>query len=257
MKYLGNKNWEIQSDRPGTEKPGFFSKSREAAKILIETRFLGLGACRFRNLSFREFMRREPLQLATIQAAVFDFLRDRDDVVVFGTQAVNAYVDKPRITQDFDLMSVFAEELAQELCKHLSQLFYTTIRMRKVKKGQGYLIYQVQNLGNRYLVDITKVMELPEAQRIKQVLIIGLEELVASKWISYYQWRGQPESWTDWQDVEMILLAFPELKHESSRVLNCLISAGATKKILELWGEVMGIKIELEEDEDYYFDDYI
>jgi hypothetical protein len=196
-------------------------------------------------------MRREPLPLATIQAAVFDFLRDRDDVVVVGKQAVNVYVDKPCITQDFDLISVFAEELAQELCKHLSQLFYSIIRMRKVKKGQGYLVYQVQSSGNRYLADITQVIELPEAQRIKQVLIMDPAELIASKWISYYEWRGQPESWIDWQDLEMILSAFPELKHESSRVLNCLISAGATKNVLELWGEVMGIKIDLKEDEDY------
>ena len=51
-------------------------------------------------LSFQEFMTKEPLPLATIQAAVFEFLRDRDDVVVFGAQAVNAYVGEPRMTQD-------------------------------------------------------------------------------------------------------------------------------------------------------------
>jgi len=51
-------------------------------------------------LSFQEFMSKEPLPLATIQAAVFEFLRDRDDVVVLGAQAVNAYVGEPRMTQD-------------------------------------------------------------------------------------------------------------------------------------------------------------
>jgi len=45
-------------------------------------------------------MSKEPLPLATIQAAVFEFLRDRDDVVVLGAQAVNAYVGEPRMTQD-------------------------------------------------------------------------------------------------------------------------------------------------------------
>jgi hypothetical protein len=48
-------------------------------------------------LTFLEFMMREPLPLATLQNAVLEFLRDRDDVVVFGAQAVNAYVDEPRI----------------------------------------------------------------------------------------------------------------------------------------------------------------
>lgn len=42
-------------------------------------------------LTFQEFMMREPLPLATIQNAVLHFLRHRDDAVVFGVQAVNAY----------------------------------------------------------------------------------------------------------------------------------------------------------------------
>jgi hypothetical protein len=43
-------------------------------------------------LTFQEFITREPLSLATIQAGVFKFLRDREDVVVFAAQAVNAYL---------------------------------------------------------------------------------------------------------------------------------------------------------------------
>ena len=58
---------------------------------------------------------REPLPLATIHDAVLEFLRGRDDVVVFGATAVNAYVDEPRMTQDIDLMSTRAAELAEEL----------------------------------------------------------------------------------------------------------------------------------------------
>jgi len=42
-------------------------------------------------LTFQEFLMREPLPLAPIQNAVLEFLRGRDDVVVFGAQAVNAY----------------------------------------------------------------------------------------------------------------------------------------------------------------------
>jgi hypothetical protein len=63
-------------------------------------------------LTFREFAMNEPLPLAQIQNAVLEFLRDRDDVVVFGAQAVNAYVNEPRMTQDIDLMSPRAAELA-------------------------------------------------------------------------------------------------------------------------------------------------
>lgn len=202
-------------------------------------------------LSFREFMTKEPLPLATIQAAVFEFLRDRDDVVVFGAQAVNAYVGEPRMTQDIDLMSVFAEELAQELCQHLSQLFYIAVRVREVKEGKGYRLYQVQSSGNRHLVDVRRVIDLPEAQRIEQVLVMAPAELIASKLISYYQRRGQPKSGTDWRDLAMLLLTFPELKQESGQVLNCLISAGTSEKILELWREVVATAIEPAEDEGY------
>ena len=60
-------------------------------------------------LTFREFMMGEPLPLATLHQAVLEFLRGRDDVVVFGAQAVNAYVNEPRMTQDLDLLSTQAE----------------------------------------------------------------------------------------------------------------------------------------------------
>ncbi|MCH7989790.1 MAG: hypothetical protein IID46_11670 [Planctomycetes bacterium] len=47
--------------------------------------------------------------------AVLDFLRGRDDAVLYGAQAVNAYVDEPRMTQDVDILSPRAAELVQEI----------------------------------------------------------------------------------------------------------------------------------------------
>ena len=46
------------------------------------------------SLTLREFAMREPLPLATIHDAVLEFLRGRQDAVLFGAQAVNAYVDE-------------------------------------------------------------------------------------------------------------------------------------------------------------------
>lgn len=66
------------------------------------------------TINFREIVMKEPLPLATIQSAVIDFLRGRDDVVLFGAQAVNVYVTEPRATQVVDLMSTRASELAEE-----------------------------------------------------------------------------------------------------------------------------------------------
>ena len=41
----------------------------------------------------------ETLPLASIQEAVLEFLRGRNDAVVFGAQAVNAYVPEPRMSK--------------------------------------------------------------------------------------------------------------------------------------------------------------
>lgn len=80
------------------------------------------------TLTFREFAMSEPLPLATVQEAVLEFLRDREDAVVFGAQAVNAYVNDARMTQDIDLLSTRAGVLAHELRDHLSRRFHIAVR---------------------------------------------------------------------------------------------------------------------------------
>ena len=94
------------------------------------------------TLTFQEFMAREKLPLATIQNAVLEFLRGRNDVAVFGAQAVNAYVKEPRMTQDVDLLSQRAEEFAKELQSHLNGKFHIAVRLREIGKGKGFRLYQ-------------------------------------------------------------------------------------------------------------------
>ena len=106
------------------------------------------------SLTFREFAMREPLPLATIQDAVLEFLRNRSDAVLFGAQAVNAYVDEPRMTQDVDIASLRAPELAEELRVFLNQRFHIAVRVRDIRDGLGYRLYQVQKPRNRHLVDL-------------------------------------------------------------------------------------------------------
>ena len=171
-------------------------------------------------LTLQEFIMQEPLPLATIQNAVLEFLRNRDDVVVFGAQAVNAYVGEPRMTQDIDLLSPRAEALAEELREYLSQCFHIAVRICEVGEGRGYRLYQVQKAGNRRLVDLRAVESLPLAQRIEQILVMAPAELIASKVISYYQRRGKPKAGTDWRDLALLLLKFPELKRNSGLVMD-------------------------------------
>src|SRR6185295_9891307 len=113
-------------------------------------------------LTFQEFAMREPLPLATLHEAVLEFLRGRDDVVVFGATAVNAYVGEPRMTQDIDLMSTRAVDLAEELRTHLSELFHIAVRVRTVGEDKGYRLFQMQKSGNRHLVDVRPVERLPK-----------------------------------------------------------------------------------------------
>ncbi|MFN0123047.1 MAG: hypothetical protein ACKV2V_21310, partial [Blastocatellia bacterium] len=80
---------------------------------------------------------KEPLPLVTIQNAVIDFLRGRDDAVLFDAQAVNVYVSEPRATQDVDVMSTRAAELAEELGAWLANRFHIAVRVREIKEGAG------------------------------------------------------------------------------------------------------------------------
>ncbi len=124
------------------------------------------------SLTFREFAMREPLPLATIHDAVLEFLRDRDDAVLFGAQAVNAYVSESRMTQDVDIASPRAAELAEEVRVFLNQRFHIAVRVRNVRDGLGYRVYQVRKPENRHLVDVRPVDQLPPAQRVEGVLVV-------------------------------------------------------------------------------------
>src|SRR6266849_8135672 len=93
------------------------------------------------TLIFKEFAMREQVPLATIHDAVLEFLRGRDDAVVFGAQAVNAYVGEPRMSQDIDLVSTRAAELAEELREHLSEPFHIAIQMPVIGDGKGFRLF--------------------------------------------------------------------------------------------------------------------
>lgn len=200
-------------------------------------------------LTFQEFIMQEALPLATIHAAVLEFLRGRDDVVLFGAQAVNAYVSEPRMTQDIDLLSNRASAFAEELRDYLNNRFHIAIRVREIGEGKGYRLYQIQKQGNRHLVDLRPVENLPLARRIEEILVMAPAELIASKIISYVQRRGKPKAGTDWRDLALLLLTFPDLKEPSSLVADCLYAAGASAQVMAVWQELATMEIEAEDDE--------
>jgi hypothetical protein len=204
------------------------------------------------SFTFQEFMMKESLPLATIQEAVLEFLRGRDDAVVFGAQAVNAYVPEPRMSQDIDLLSTRASELAEELRTYLADKFHVAIRIREVADGHGFRLYQIQKSGNRHLVDIRLVQNLPPARRFSQVLVAAPEELIALKVIAYHQRRGQPKSGTDWRDLAMLLLAFPEMKQEDGLVIDRLKAENAGDDVMNLWSDLVKQEIQSVDDDDEF-----
>jgi len=125
------------------------------------------------TLTFKGFAVKEPLPLATIQEAVLEFLQGRDDAVVYGAQAVNAYVDEPRMTQNVDILSTRARELAGELCGYLRARFEISVCVRIIKDGLGFRLYQMRKPKNRNLVDVRLVERLPPSKRIARILVPG------------------------------------------------------------------------------------
>ncbi len=194
---------------------------------------------------------RETLPLSKIQEAILEFLQGREDVVLFGAQAVNAYVSEPRMTQDVDLLSTRAGDLAEELKDFLSDKFHIAVRVRAVADGKGFRIYQIRSEGNRHLVDLRMISEFPATEKIENILVLSPVELLASKVIAYHSRKGKPKAGTDYRDLGMLLLRFPELKEKVSESLRAK-NVGAA--VLKTWAEIASQDFQFEnEDEDLIF----
>lgn len=78
-------------------------------------------------------------------------------------------------------------------------------------------------------------------------------ELIARKVISYHARRGQPKAGTDWRDLAMLLLTFPELKKEQGTVSTVLKSMGVKDDVMQTWRELVAQEI-IEPDHDREFE---
>ena len=200
----------------------------------------------------REFVMKEPVPLARVQDAVLGFLRGREDAMLFGAQAVNAYVEESRMTQDVVILSTRAGELAEEVRAFLGKEFTMAVRVREVAEGKGFRVYQVREPKNRHLVDVRQVGRFPAHRVVEEVRVVSPEELVAMKVMGYVKRSGQPKGGTDWRDLAILLLTFPLLKVEAGAVRACLERAGADGAAMAEWGRLVATKIEVpEEDEGY------
>jgi hypothetical protein len=204
------------------------------------------------SLTFREFIMREPLPLATIHDAVLEFLRGRTDAVLFGAHAVNAYVEESRMTQDVDILSPRAPELAEELRTHLAGRFQIAVRIRTVADGLGYRLYQLRKPKNRHLVDVRSVASLPPHQVVENVLVVPPADLVGQKVVSMVNRSKSAKGPTDLTDIRRLLLTFPELKTLEGPVAERLRDSGASAAMLEAWREIVVQEIVATDDDEGY-----
>jgi hypothetical protein len=203
-------------------------------------------------LTLTEFAMRDPLPLATIHDAILEFLLARDDAALFGAQAVNAYVDDPRMTQDVDILSTRAPEFAEELRAFLGERFAIATCVRVVAAGRGFRIYQLRQPKNRHLADVRSVAALPPTRIIGGVQVPIPEELVAQKVISLTVRSVQPKGDTDRRDVKVLLLAYPDLQRVEGPVRDRLVANGASDSALREWGLLAGSTIVQPDDDDEF-----
>ncbi len=193
----------------------------------------------------------EELSLASIHRKVLEFLQNRSDVAVFGAQAVNAYVETPRMTQDVDVLATSGAEFAELLRQHLHHELNIAVRVRTVAQGLGFRIHQVKPEMNRHLVDVRQVHSLPQCQRVGEVLIVAPVELIALKVISMAARPNTPKGLTDHADLFRLLIKFPVMKAEPNEVEAALLRFDASKDAFQTWKQLVAQEIKTDEDDAY------
>jgi hypothetical protein len=124
--------------------------------------------------------------------------------------------------------------------------------VREVREGIGYRIYQVQKPKNRHLVDVRPVDVLPPCQRIANVPTVTPAELIAGKVRAYHERRDQPKGGTDWRDLALLLLAYPQLKVGTGEVRDILTTANVAPEVLAAWDEIVAREIDAGEADDEF-----
>ena len=202
-------------------------------------------------LTFREYMTNEDVPLAAIFKEVLSFLAAREDAVLFGAQAVNAYCDPPRMTGDVDVLSTQAAALADTLRTRLAARFHIATRVREVVPQLGFRVYQVRKPKNRHLVDVRQTDSLPPSRRIEGVQVAAPVDLLAMKVVSIDARRGQEKELSDRLDAVRLLRTFPELKVENGEVSQRLQALGA-ENVLPIWRELVQQQFDPGDDDDGY-----
>lgn len=199
-------------------------------------------------LTLREFLTDEPVPRATIFREIVSLLASREDAVVFGAHAVNAYCEPERMTADIDVMSTDATRLADDVRALIAERFRIAVWVREVVPG-GFRVYQLRKPKNRHLVDVRQVAQLPPFREIGRVRVVEPVELVAMKASSTAARKGQEKGLSDRLDLHRLLRVFPELRAEDGPVPARLAALGADAASVTAWREVVASPLEVDDED--------
>ncbi len=74
-------------------------------------------------------------------------------------------------------------------------------------------------------------------------MVMEPAELVAYKVIAFQQRHGQPKAGTDWRDIALLRLTFPELKQVPGPVSERLEVAEASDAVRATWQDIVAQEI--------------
>jgi hypothetical protein len=131
----------------------------------------------------------------------------------------------------------------------LNERFHLAVRIREIKQGVGYRLYQVRKPKNRHLVGIRRIDLLPSCDRIDGILVPVPSELIGQKVSSMASRANTPKGLTDGADLRRLLLAFPELKSVEGPVTEALRVAQVSEAVHQAWRDLVAQEI-LPDDED-------
>lgn len=191
------------------------------------------------SLTLQEFASHDPYPLATLQDAILKLLSQRNDIVIFGGQAVNVYVPEPRMTQDIDVLTIHAKQVAEDIVEHLREKFHIAVRIRSIAEEKAYTVYRTMKSQKIKLVDVRQVDTLPAFHRRMGIPVVSPAQLIAGKVMAYVARQGRPKSLLDRRDIAVLLLKFPRLKALSGHVQKELERLGANQKTLDAWCEIV------------------
>ncbi|MEI7894951.1 MAG: hypothetical protein WCI05_17780 [Myxococcales bacterium] len=162
-------------------------------------------------------MTNEEIPLVSIFREVLDFVGGRFDAVVFGAHAVNAYCEPARMTQDINILSTFAAELAEQVRARLAERLHIAARVRELMGGQGYRVYQLRKASNRHLVDVRQTDALPSFRTFGALRVIAPPELIAMKVLSLVRRAGRPKAGTESGGCAAVAVGVPRSQNRGGR----------------------------------------